>query len=187
MKITTRKITTRMARRIVALVMLITLLVAGITLILSALRQNIVFFLVPSDIVAAHITDTTSAASEHTDKNARKKYIGRRVRIGGLVVEGSLEQDKDSGEVQFIISDGKAQVSVRYLGLLPDLFREGQGIVAIGEIIPPPTSATTSPTKSHGELVEFRAEQVLAKHDEYYMPRGLEKELKKKNLWQGNP
>ena len=149
----------------------------------------------PSDIVAAHITDTTSAASEHTDKNARKKYIGRRVRIGGLVVEGSLEQDKDSGEVRFIISDGKAQVSVRYLGLLPDLFREGQGIVAIGEIIPQPTSAITSstasstksPTKSHGELVEFRAEQVLAKHDEYYMPRGLEKELKKKNLWQGNP
>ena len=154
----------KMIRRLAAIAMLLTCAGLGIFFILSALRENIVFFLIPSDI---------------TELEANERVIGRRIRLGGLVVEGSLAQDSASGEVSFVLTDGQARVAVSYRGILPDLFREGQGIVAIGAI-----TSRSSDTHAHAT---FRAERVLAKHDEYYMPRGLEKSLKERKLWREQP
>jgi cytochrome c-type biogenesis protein CcmE len=121
-------------------------------LVLTALQDSIVFFYSPSDIETKQIEP------------------GRRVRIGGLVVNGSVE--KSSGtQVKFDISDGAKTVKVSYAGLLPDLFREGQGIIAEGLLDGP------------GHLV---ADSVLAKHDEKYMPPEVADSLKKQGVWQGD-
>jgi cytochrome c-type biogenesis protein CcmE len=120
-------------------------------LVLSALQDSIVFFYSPSDIEAKHVE------------------AGRRVRIGGLVSEGSVK--KEGTEVHFDISDGDKTINVQYTGLLPDLFREGQGVVAEGRM--------ETPTK-------LAADTVLAKHDEKYMPPEVAESLKKRGVWRGD-
>jgi len=126
------------------------LLSCAVWLVLSALQDNIVLFYSPSELTEAQ-------------KSARQ------LRIGGLVEDGSVTID---GLVaRFAITDGDAVVSVMYEGALPDLFREGQGIIAQGRF--------------EGDL--FTAQSVLAKHDETYMPREIADSLKDKGVWQGAP
>jgi len=105
-------------------------------LALSALRENVAYFFSPSEVQAGK-----SPAQHH-------------FRLGGLVEKGSVKKESDGLTVHFAITDGPASVPVTYRGLLPDLFREGQGIVALGRM----------------DGKDFRAEEVLAKHDEKYMP-----------------
>jgi cytochrome c-type biogenesis protein CcmE len=119
-------------------------------LILSALNDSIVFFYSPSDVAEKSVQP------------------GQRFRLGGLVSEGSFKRLPD-GEVEFEIGDGNKVLMVNYAGLLPDLFREGQGIVAEGTLDP---------------AGRFVADTVLAKHDENYMPREVADSLKKQGVWQ---
>ncbi len=156
----------RRTQRLTALAVLLACLGVGTMFVLTALRENIVFFLVPSDI---------------EERLAEGSWEGGRVRLGGLVVEGSVAHDSN-GEVHFMVTDGAARVAVRYRGLLPDLFREGQGVVATGTL-----RAAKVEGASEESLPLLEAEQILAKHDEYYMPRGLEKTLKKRRLWRTQP
>jgi cytochrome c-type biogenesis protein CcmE len=115
-------------------------------LVLNAFRSNLVFFYTPSQVFA---------------DEAPK---GRNFRIGGLVVPGSLERSGASVEVRFQVTDNARTVPVVYNGILPDLFREGKGVVAQGEL------------RADGVFV---ASQVLAKHDENYMPPEAEEALRK--------
>lgn len=117
-------------------------------LVLSALEQNIVFFHSPSDVAA------------------KKVAPGKRFRIGGLVEKGSVKRNGNA--VAFRVTDGTAAVRVAYTGILPDLFREGQGVVANGALKPDGT---------------FLATEILAKHDENYMPREVADALKKSGRW----
>ena len=112
----------------------------GVGLALKSLDQNIMFFYTPTEVVA--------------DKAPTDKLF----RIGGMVVEGSVKRPGDGLTVQFDLTDNEQQVTVRFAGILPDLFREGQGIIANGRL------------DASGEFV---AEEVLAKHDENYMPPEL--------------
>ena len=123
-------------------------LALSVMLVLFALKDSIVFFNAPSDVVEKDIKP------------------GTRIRLGGLVQPGSLSRrDLDSN---FEITDGKTTIRVTYRGILPDLFREGQGVIAEGAM----TSAAA-----------FRAESVLAKHDETYMPKEVADALKKQGHW----
>jgi cytochrome c-type biogenesis protein CcmE len=97
---------------------------------------------------------------------AKKIEPGKRFRIGGLVEKGSVE--KNGKSVAFRVTDGTSAVRVAYTGILPDLFREGQGVVANGALGPDGT---------------FRATEILAKHDENYMPREVADALKKSGRW----
>lgn len=125
-------------------------LVGGaVTLMLYALSENIDLFYTPSEIVDG--------------KDGQKPQIGQRLRIGGLVVPGSLSRDQESLAVIFRLVDTGPEVEVSFNGILPDLFREGQGIVATGTLM----SATS-----------IKADEVLAKHDEEYMPPELAEQLK---------
>jgi cytochrome c-type biogenesis protein CcmE len=119
-------------------------------LMLFALRDNIVFFYTPSELAK------------------KQTASGARLRIGGLVKEGTVV--KNGQDVRFTVTDKTSDVTVSYTGLLPDLFREGQGVVVDGVLQP-----------SGG----FRADSVLAKHDERYMPRDVADALKKQGVWQG--
>jgi cytochrome c-type biogenesis protein CcmE len=125
-------------------------LILAMTLTLTGLRDAAVYFVAPSEL-------------------AEKAQPGRRVRLGGLVVDGTVRRDAE-GVVWFTVTDGAAQVDVRYDGVLPDLFREGQGVVAEGEWRPG---------------AAFEAERVLAKHDETYMPREVAEALKNRGEWKG--
>lgn len=142
---------TRKKRRLWILVACGIGLGSATALALSAFSDNMVFFVAPSDF-------------------ATKAAPGRNLRIGGLVEQGSVERTDRDGKplASFRITDGKAAVTVRYAGILPDLFREGQGIVALG---------TAEPDGS------FRASEVLAKHDETYMPKDVAEALKKNGMW----
>jgi len=121
-------------------------------LVLSAFRDNLVFFLAPSDVAT------------------KAPVVGRSFRLGGLVEQGSVQRTTDDGHpaAKFHVTDGKASVEVSYQGVLPDLFREGQGIVALGTLNADGT---------------FRASEVLAKHDETYMPQEVVEALKKSGRW----
>ena len=141
---------TRRGRRLslIAAALVVVGVAAGIAL--YALRDNIVFFYSPTEVVQKVVQP------------------GARLRVGGLVKADSLI--KLSGEnVAFVVTDGANDVTVAYQGLLPDLFREGQGIVAEGVLEAP------------GQM---RAETILAKHDERYMPREVVDALKKQGRWQ---
>ncbi|MDX1344740.1 MAG: cytochrome c maturation protein CcmE [Sedimenticolaceae bacterium] len=116
----------------------------AVALILMALNENLNHFYDPSQVVAGE------APQNHT------------FRIGGMVVDGSVQRDEGSLKVRFDLTDYREQVTVSYEGILPDLFREGQGIVAIGKL--------------HENL--FVADEVLAKHDENYMPAEVKESLK---------
>jgi cytochrome c-type biogenesis protein CcmE len=138
-------------RQRLILVVLALLLVGGATaLVLAALQDSIAFFVTPSQLAQGQVEP------------------GRRLRIGGLVEAGSIERQPD-GSVRFRITDTAAQVTVTYRGVLPDLFREGQGVVALGTL-----AADGS----------FAASEVLAKHDERYMPKEVADALKQAGYWQ---
>ena len=139
----------RKHKRLTFVVIAMALLGAAATLALIAFRDNIVFFYSPTEVAEKKIAD------------------GRRIRIGGLVEEGSVQR-QPGAIVVFRLTDLNTAIPVQYKGLLPDLFREGQGIVAEGRL----------------EKGEFRAEEVLAKHDETYMPPEVADALKKSGNWQ---
>jgi len=133
-----------------ALVVLALLLVGGATgLVLAALNDKVAFFVTPSDIAK------------------RQLEAGRRFRLGGLVVDGSIQRQAD-GSVHFAVTDKAQQVEVVYKGLLPDLFRDGQGVVTQGVL---------------GTDGTFEASEVLAKHDENYMPKEVADALKQSGYW----
>ncbi|MBC7951278.1 MAG: cytochrome c maturation protein CcmE [Rhodospirillaceae bacterium] len=142
---------TRKQRRLYFVILGVLAVGAAAALVLTALRQDIVFFFSPSEIVEAKIPTE-----------------GRRIRLGGLVEEGSVA--KDGATVKFRITDGAHMVPVIFSGLLPDLFREGQGVVTEGKM---------------GKDGTFMAAEVLAKHDENYMPKEVAESLKKTGHWQG--
>lgn len=127
------------------------LLAVAAGLILAALQENIVFFIAPAEIAERQIEP------------------GQRFRIGGLVEAGSVEKQPESPTVRFRITDLRASVMVQYTGLLPDLFSEGEGVVAEGRLT------------ADGIFV---ADSVLAKHDENYMPQEVVDSLKKSGRWQ---
>jgi cytochrome c-type biogenesis protein CcmE len=106
-------------------------------LAMTAMRDNIVFFHTPTELLSGKVTE------------------GNHVRIGGLVEKGSLERQSSGLDIKFRITDGAQSLPVLYTGILPDLFREGQGVVAEGRY----------------QQGAFRASTILAKHDENYMPR----------------
>ena len=131
-------------------VALIGLLVASaIGLMLYALNDSIDLFYTPSEIIEG--------------KNGQKPQVGQRLRIGGMVVPGTVSRDPDSLAVSFDLVDTGPAVTVTFTGILPDLFREGQGIVATGVL-----------TDSR----QINAQEVLAKHDEEYMPPELAEKMK---------
>jgi cytochrome c-type biogenesis protein CcmE len=142
------KTMTRKKKRLVLIGSALTLLGVAVALVLFALRDNIVFFYAPSEVVAKAVPP------------------GTHMRIGGLVKQGSFT--REDTHVHFVVTDGKNDIGVNYIGTLPDLFREGQGVVAEG------TLGTAGLTASN----------VLAKHDERYMPREVVDALKKSGVWQ---
>lgn len=139
----------RRKKRLFAVSSVIVIVSAAIGLMLYALNQNIDLFYTPSEIV--------------NGKNGVLPNVGQRLRIGGMVVEGSVEHSPNSLDVQFDLVDVGPLVTVTYSGMLPDLFREGQGIVATGVL-------------QEGNLIV--ADEVLAKHDEEYMPPELAEAMK---------
>ncbi len=141
---------TRKQKRLAGIGFIAVVLSAAIGLVLVALRDEIVFFYTPSEII-----------------EEKKAKAGQRFRLGGLVKEESLQ--KQGTTVTFIITDTNSDLNVRYTGILPDLFKEGQGVVAEGVL----NAANT-----------FVADSVLAKHDENYMPKEVADSLKKQGYWQ---
>ena len=117
----------------------------AVALALSALQQNINLFYTPTQIANGEAPHDT------------------RIRAGGMVAKESLKRTGDSLDVEFVVTDFAKNVTIRYRGILPDLFREGQGIVALGKL------------NADGVLI---ADEVLAKHDENYMPPEVTKALK---------
>ncbi|AVM75382.1 cytochrome c maturation protein CcmE [Magnetospirillum gryphiswaldense] len=141
---------TRKKRRLYFVILGLLAVGTAAALVLSALRQDIVFFFSPTEILEAKV-----------------QTEGRRIRLGGLVEQGSVV--KDGAKVRFKVTDGAHSLPVEFEGLLPDLFREGQGVVTEGRM---------------GTGV-FLASEVLAKHDENYMPKEVADSLKKSGHWQG--
>jgi cytochrome c-type biogenesis protein CcmE len=140
---------TRKQRRLVLIGSALAVLGLAVGLVLSALKDSIVFFNSPTDVVEKHVGP------------------GARIRLGGLVKEGSVVRGENL-QVRFEVTDRKSTIKVAYQGLLPDLFREGQGVVTEGML---DTAGT------------FKADSVLAKHDEKYMPKEVADALKKQGLW----
>ena len=132
----------RRKKRLTLVLALVVGLGATVGLLLYALNQNMDLFYTPTELV-------------NGKKDGSKPEVGQRLRIGGMVVEGSVVRDPQSLQVTFDVADIGPAVTIQYNGILPDLFREGQGIVAQGELI----DATT-----------IQAHEVLAKHDEEYLP-----------------
>lgn len=142
---------TRKKRRLIVVLACGLGLGTAAALSLSAFSDSMVYFLAPSDM-------------------ATKAAPGRTFRLGGLVEAGSVRREEVGGSptARFRVSDGKTAVEVSYSGILPDLFREGQGVVTLGSVQPDGT---------------FRAQEVLAKHDETYMPKEVVEALKKSGQW----
>ncbi len=140
---------TRKQRRLTIIGGSLAVLALAAALVLNALRDSIVFFSTPTMVAEKHVQP------------------GTRFRLGGLVQPGSLKRGNDLS-VTFEVADGNSRLPVAYKGILPDLFREGQGVVAEGAL---DASGT------------FKADTVLAKHDETYMPKEVADELKKQGHW----
>ncbi len=132
-------------QRLTVVLLLVVGIGTAVALALSAFQENMLFFFNPSEVVAGEVP---------TD---------RTIRVGGLVTNGSVKRANDSLLVEFSVTDTKNSVPVKYEGILPDLFREGQGIIAIGRL------------EADGS---FKAQEVLAKHDETYMPPEVADSLK---------
>ena len=142
------------SQRLIILFFFLTLLGLSTFLVLKSLEDNIVYFYSPTDI-------NEKILSNEFD-------LSKRIRIGGLVKENSIL--KEGKKISFKIHDGIDEILVIYNGILPDLFREEQGIVALGKI----------------ENKNFSAIEILAKHDENYMPKEVSDMLKKNGKWKGN-
>lgn len=127
-------------RRLLLVLGSVLALALGLALVLYAMRQNINFFYTPTQIVSGEALQQAG--------------LDRTINIGGLVVKGSVKRDPSSLKVQFKLSDTESEVTVFYEGILPDLFREGQGIIGVGKLAADNT---------------VQASQILAKHDENYM------------------
>jgi cytochrome c-type biogenesis protein CcmE len=140
----------RKQQRLILVIVALLLLGGASGLVLFALSDSVAFFVTPSDIATGKVD------------------VAKRFRLGGLVVDGSVERVANDGVVRFRLSDQVNEVPVRYQGILPDLFREGQGIVAQGVL---------------GEDGVFVASEVLAKHDENYMPPEVANALKQAGIW----
>ena len=147
---TSRIPVTRKKKRLYTVMAGLTMLGVAAALVLTAFEDNIVFFYSPTDIA---------------EKALRP---GQTVRLGGLVQADSVKKASDGVTTEFVITDTNKTISVRYAGLLPDLFREGQGVVTQGSLGPDGT---------------FVASEVLAKHDENYMPKEVADALKKSGNW----
>ncbi|MGL5448114.1 MAG: cytochrome c maturation protein CcmE [Rhabdaerophilum sp.] len=141
---------TRKQKRIAIICGFGAVLAAALGLILSGLRDQIVFFRSPTEVVAGKVRP------------------GENFRLGGLVENGSIEKSPNQ-MVRFRVTDGANVIAVTYQGLLPDLFREGQGVVTEGRL---------------DAAGGFAASTVLARHDENYMPREVADALKKQGHWQ---
>ena len=124
-------------KRLILVVIALALLGLGATFVLKAFRSNLVFFYTPTEVFAGQVPQ------------------GQAFRIGGMVLEDSLQRNEDGVTVRFAVTDTIENVPVQYTGILPDLFQEGTGVVAQGRMDPKGI---------------FVADQVLAKHDENYMP-----------------
>ena len=142
---------TRKQRRLILIGVSVSVLAAAAALVLGALRDSIVFFNSPTDVAEKSLSP------------------GTRIRIGGIVKPGSLERGSNL-RVRFAVTDGKTDIAVHFQGIVPDLFREGEGVVAEGKLEPGGS---------------FDADTVLAKHDERYMPPEVVDALKKAGRWQG--
>ncbi|HWM49138.1 MAG TPA: cytochrome c maturation protein CcmE [Xanthobacteraceae bacterium] len=140
---------TRKQRRLTMIGAAGIVLVVAAGLVLGALRDSIVFFNSPTDLTEKHVPP------------------GTRIRLGGLVAPGSIVRSENLN-VRFEVTDGNKTMTVAYQGILPDLFREGQGVIAEGTL---DASGT------------FKADSVLAKHDENYMPKEVADALKKQGHW----
>ena len=140
-------------RRLFITIIIVLTLGLATKLILMALEDNIVYFYTPNDLI---------------EKFGDTQNIQNKIRIGGLVLESSIK--KEGEKTIFMITDRKKEVKVLFDGPLPDLFREGQGIVAEGMF----------------QNNNFIASEVLAKHDENYMPPEVADALKKNNVWKGD-
>jgi cytochrome c-type biogenesis protein CcmE len=141
---------TRRGRRLALIAAALAVVGAAAGLALYALSDSIVFFYSPSEVAQKALRP------------------GARLRVGGLVKSGTVVKSADE-TVAFVVTDGANDLKVSYSGLLPDLFREGQGVVAEGVL---------------GASNEMRADTILAKHDERYMPREVVEALKKEGRWQ---
>jgi cytochrome c-type biogenesis protein CcmE len=133
-------------RRLIAVLVIISGVGIAAVVAIKSLNENMLFFVSPTDVKEQSLP------------------AGKRFRLGGLVAGGSVSRASEGLAVTFVVTDGPASVDVRYDGILPDLFREGQGIIAIGELTP----------DGH-----FEAAEVLAKHDENYMPPEVADALEK--------
>lgn len=142
---------TRKQRRFALIAGGVAVLAVAVGLVLNALNDSIVFFNSPTDVVE------------------KKVQPGTRLRIGGLVAPGSVERGENLA-VRFQVTDGANTITVAYKGILPDLFREGQGVIAEGVL----------------DTAGVKADSVLAKHDEKYMPREVADALKKQGHWQSD-
>ncbi|MCW9709505.1 cytochrome c maturation protein CcmE [Avibacterium sp. 21-586] len=142
----------RKSRLTIVLFVLIGVAVAS-SLVLYALRQNIDLFYTPTEVIYGKNDDAQT-----------KPKVGQRIRVGGMVVAGTVKRDDKSLKVVFDLNDIGPSITVEYEGILPDLFREGQGIVAQG-VLKTPTV--------------LEASEVLAKHDENYVPPELGEQMKK--------
>ena len=140
---------TRKQKRLVTIAGLGVVLAIAATLILVALRDQIVFFYSPTEVMT------------------RAVAAGTPIRLGGLVKDGTWVKTGDTND--FVVTDGQTEIAAKYVGILPDLFREGQGVVAEGSLTPQGT---------------FTASTVLAKHDENYMPKEVVEALKASGEWQ---
>lgn len=138
----------RRRQRLTLIIAVASLVGAAIALMLYALNDNIDLFYTPSEITHG--------------KDGQPPQVGQRLRLGGLVVPGSVSRHSQTLQVQFDLVDTGPAVTVLYDGILPDLFREGQGIVATGTLVGPTT---------------LKAHEVLAKHDENYMPPELAEKM----------
>ncbi len=133
-------------KRIVIITFVMLGLGLAVSLILTAFEKNLLYFYSPTQIVEGEAPDT------------------RAFRVGGLVMNGSVKRDPESLAVEFVLTDTINKITVNYEGILPDLFREGQGIVANGRL---------------DKTGVFQADEVLAKHDENYMPPEVADALEK--------
>jgi cytochrome c-type biogenesis protein CcmE len=140
---------TRKQRRLVLIGSGLGVLALAAALVLGALRDSIVFFNSPTDVIEKQIA------------------AGTRIRLGGLVKPGTLMRGEELN-VRFEVTDGKSAIPVAYKGILPDLFREGQGVIAEGALDPAGL---------------FTAQTILAKHDETYMPKEVADALKRQGHW----
>lgn len=138
--------TPKRKRRMIAILVILAGVGAAATVATRALKENLLFFVSPTEVYSEEVP------------------AGRQIRLGGLVLPGSVTRADDGLEVQFTVTDGAKNVMVQFDGILPDLFRENQGVIAIGAL---------------AEEGHFQADEVLAKHDENYMPPEVAEALDK--------